>query len=798
MAVQTRNSSPSRGRKLCRLLLDAVNDVVLIIDPKSLRILHANRKATELYGYSFEELVGKNIGDLTRDKLDYRAFFGRASSPNLERTHFSRTGEKLEFLVSLSVIDYWGRKAILSIGCDIRERRQIETAILASEKKFRSYIQHISEIVALIDADGRIRFISPQVERVLGYPVSQTLDRNVFDFIHADEQERARAEYVQTVQVPGEAVPSVLRFKTISGGWVPLEIIANNQLQDPDLRGVIFTARDIRYRRETEEAIRRANADLDKQIEERTMGLARANAALRIENQQRRHTERKLQESLSLLNATLESTADGILVVSSDGKISSFNRKFLDMWHIPHSATLPVVKDQDLLACAIPQLVDPEAFMVGVKNLYAKPEAVSFDVLSLKDGRIFERYSQPQYVGDRIAGRVWSFRDVTQAKRLEEELRQSQKMEAVGRLAGGVAHDFNNLLMLISGYAGQLLEDPTLPDNSKAACVQIVETTRRAAALTRQLLAFSRKHPGLPVVADLNAIISDMDKMLQRLLSNGIELKIKLRPEPLPVYVDPSRIELLIMNLAINARDAMPVGGTLTITTDEEILAGAEPTNQGPVSTSFAVLEVSDTGYGMAPEIQGRIFEPFFTTKEPGKGTGLGLSTAYGIVEQAQGHITVESEPNQGTNFRIYLPKSPAEVSQTASVEEAPQPGAGHETILLVEDEAGIRSMTRVYLEALHYKLLEAANGQEAIRVSQGYRGTIDLIVTDIVMPGMRGDAVVGAIRRDRPNITAVFISGYADARQLDPQITVVEKPFSFPELGRAIRAVLDSHEQAA
>src|SRR5262249_54140891 len=227
MAVQTRNPSLSRGPKLCRQLLDAVNDVVLIIDPKSLCILHANRKATELYGYSFEELLGKGIGDLTRDTLDYRAFPG---SSNLERTHFSRTGERLDFLVSLSVIDYWGRKAILSIGCDIRERRQIEGAILASEKKFRSYIQNISEIVALIDADGRIRFISPQVERVLGYPVSQTLNRNVFEFIHPDEQERAGAEYAQTVQVQGEAVPSVLRFRTVTGGWGPLEIIANNQL----------------------------------------------------------------------------------------------------------------------------------------------------------------------------------------------------------------------------------------------------------------------------------------------------------------------------------------------------------------------------------------------------------------------------------------------------------------------------------------------------------------------------------------------------------------------------------------
>ena len=293
------------------------------------------------------------------------------------------------------------------------------------------------------------------------------LGRNIFDFVHPEDIPRASVEYSETLQRQGEGVPSVLRLRDIDGAWVPFEIIANNQLNDPEIQGVIFTARDVRYREEVEEAIRSANVDVQESAENRTTELAKRNADLRIENQARLHTEKQFQQAISLLNATLDATADGILVVSTEGKISSCNGRFLEMWGIDCGSAIGQ-HDEDLLAQALPQLQNSAEFLTKVKELYSSPEAISFDVLHLKEGRIFERYSQPQRIGDRVVGRVWSFRDVTQARHMEQELRQSQKMEAVGRLAGGVAHDFNNLLMLMSGYLSQLANDPALSADHKS------------------------------------------------------------------------------------------------------------------------------------------------------------------------------------------------------------------------------------------------------------------------------------------------------------------------------------------
>jgi signal transduction histidine kinase len=426
-----------------------------------------------------------------------------------------------------------------------------------------------------------------------------------------------------------------------------------------------------------------------------------------------------------------------------------------------------------------------------VKELYASPEATSFDVLLLKDGRIFERYSQPQRIGERVVGRVWSFRDVTQSRHLEQELRQSQKMEAVGRLAGGVAHDFNNLLMLISGYLSQLADDSALAADHRSVVEQLLATTKRGAALTRQLLAFSRKDQTAPIVADLNAIVLNMEGLLRRLLFESIQLELSLSDDPLYVFLDVNQVELAIMNLAVNAQDAMPSGGTLSIKTSNEVLAVAGPEGETSV-TDYAVLEVTDTGHGMTQEVQSHIFEPFFTTKEPGKGTGLGLATVYGIVQRAEGEIRISSRPDHGTSFRVYLRQTAvAPGAKNALPEKLPAP-RGHETILLAEDEAGIRAMTRAYLEGLGYRVLEAANGTDAITLSREYRGVIDLVLTDVMMPGVRGDAVVKAIRQDRPGIQAIFISGFADGPSIDRSLEILEKPFEFPDLAHRIRTLLD------
>lgn len=773
------------ARRLCRVLMETVNDAVLIIDPASNRVIAANRSACKVYGYTKKELVGKKLQELTREGADYS--YALQSGRSFERTDITKDGQKIEFLVSLSVINYWGRNAILSISRDISDRKRIEAVTAASEKKARLLIQGISEIVAVLDEKGAIQFINPQVQRVLGTPPSDLLGNNVFDFLHPDDRDRAAAEFAKTVSEPGEAVPSVVRIRDHKNQWIPFEIIANNQLRDPAIKGIIFTARDLRFRMEAEQAIRHANVDFESRVEQRTIELAKANAALRIENQERRYVQGQLEQSLSLLNATLESTVDGILVVSNDGRITSCNQKFLDMWHIPRIAVTGL-RTGDLLSSVAPQLESPKEFLEELELIQARSETGEFKELKLKDGRIFERYSQPQYVNSELMGRVWSFRDVTQSRRLEEELRQSQKMEAIGRLAGGVAHDFNNVLMIISGCADQLQNDPDLPAHDRTCCEQLVETTKRATALTRQLLAFSRKHPIQPQAVDLNAAIAELASMLRPLLTGSIQLVINSRGENLIVHVDPSQLQLMIMNLALNARDAMSEGGILSFTTTAETLPADAVLPDG--SRSFVVLEVSDTGAGMSQEIKERIFEPFFTTKGIGKGTGLGLAMAYGIVEQANGHITVESEPGHGTTFRIYLPL------YTSDIEEIPRlvdttPGRGNATILLVEDERPIRTMTCQYLESLGYTVLEAANGEEALRIFHEHRESIAVVVTDIIMPGIRGDDLVREIRKQQPKIGAVLISGFMDVGQLDSESSVLEKPFAFPELGRCVEATL-------
>jgi two-component system cell cycle sensor histidine kinase/response regulator CckA len=779
------NSRNAAARRICRSILDAVTDAVLIFDARSFRIIDANKKASELYGYSRRELLRKELRELTTE-LPRRAEFLHGL-PSREATHLGKNGEKLEFLVCLSHINYWKRRAILSINRDIREIKRLHAATAASEQKFRLLIQNISEIVALIDADGIVLFISPQVERVLGVAAADVFGHDVFEFVHPEDRPRARQEYAKTVSEPGEAVPSVLRLRDSSGNWVPFEIIANNQIAEPCVGGVIFTARSLQYRLETEQAIRRANADIGKHVAERTLELARTNAALRLENQQRRYTEKQLQESVSWLNATLESTADGILVVANDGKVRNFNRKFVEMWHFPASI-MDSATEEELLLWAAPQVEHPEEFLESIQRLYASAGA-SFDVVRLKNGRIFERYSQPQTVGEHKAGRVWSFRDVTQAYWQQHELRQAQKMEAIGRLAGGVAHDFNNMLMLMSGYESQLLEDPQLSEASRAICQQLVAATKRAASLTRQLLAFSRKHPIAPGVVDLNEIVAGLEKMLPRLLADPVLLKSSMSPEAVPIYADRSQIELMIINLALNARDAMPQGGTLSMTTGSEKLE--DSVHGEEASKSYAVLQVNDTGHGMSPDVSAHIFEPFFTTKGLGKGTGLGLSTVYGIVEQAGGHITFESEPGQGTTFHIYFPKAAAPAAGENQSEPPSPPRPGHETILLVEDEEGIRAMTRNYLQSAGYKVLEAENGPAAVRISREHPGTIDLLLTDILMPEMRGDELAKVVRRNRPDILVMFISGNISERK-DPHAPLLEKPFSFPDLGRKVREILD------
>ncbi|HET6962370.1 MAG TPA: ATP-binding protein, partial [Terriglobia bacterium] len=388
--------------------------------------------------------------------------------------------------------------------------------------------------------------------------------------------------------------------------------------------------------------------------------------------------------------------------------------------------------------------------------------------------------------------------DITDLRSLEEQLRHSQKMEAVGRLAGGIAHDFNNLLTAINGYCDLILEDLSAQHPLRSDLLEIRRAGERAATLTRQLLAFSRKQVLEPRVINLNTIVAGMDNMLRRLLGEDIELHTHLQPNLSLVKADPGQLEQVILNLAVNARDAMPKGGKLAIETSNAVLDEDYARNHRSIVPGFyTLLAVSDTGCGMDSETQAHLFEPFFTTKDPGKGTGLGLSMVYGIVKQSGGSIWVYSEPNQGSIFKIYLP-SLQESREADATQEPPEKLAnGSEIVLVVEDESAVRSFTRMVLQRGGYQVIEASNGEEALSLSRKHPGEIQLLVTDMVMPGMGGRQVAEALEQQRPGVRVLYLSGYtentiAPRGTLGTELPFLQKPFTMEALLRKVRQVLD------
>jgi len=394
-----------------------------------------------------------------------------------------------------------------------------------------------------------------------------------------------------------------------------------------------------------------------------------------------------------------------------------------------------------------------------------------------------------------------NIRDITARKRAEEvdeRLRQSQKMEAIGQLAGGVAHDFNNLLGVILGYC-ELLELGLAPDDSKRRMVeQIHNAGDHATALTRQLLAFSRRQVMRPAVLDLNRVITGMETMLRRLIGEHIEITTALLPDLGRVKADPSQIEQILMNLAVNARDAMPSGGTLTIETTNVELEDDDARQRAEVKAgSYVMLAMSDTGVGMDRETQARIFEPFFTTKRPGQGTGLGLSTVYGIVKQSAGYIYAYSEMGKGTTFRVYLPRVGGE-AEILKREEKLSTHGGTETILLVEDNAPLRELARTMLEGLGYAVLDVGHPSEAIRTAERHDGPIPLLITDLLMPQINGRVLAKTLTAARPEMKVLYTSGYSSVAcveqgELEPGCPLLEKPFTREALAKRVRDLLDA-----
>jgi len=418
-----------------------------------------------------------------------------------------------------------------------------------------------------------------------------------------------------------------------------------------------------------------------------------------------------------------------------------------------------------------------------------------------KDGgwRTLESRASTIMNGAEVERLVIVNRDITERKHLEEQFRQSQKMEAVGRLSGGVAHDFNNLLGVIIGY-GEIVQEGTASDSPLRGCVdEMLKAGHRAASLTRQLLAFSRQQVMDPKVLDLNLVVKDMEKMLKRLISEDIQLKTDLDPDLRRIKADQGQIEQVVMNLAVNARDAMPSGGELTLTTsnfymdDDFVRRYPYPVSVG----DYVLLTVTDNGIGMDAATRVRVFEPFFTTKEKGKGTGLGLSTVYGVVKQSGGYIEVLSEPGAGATFKIYLPKVEDALDPQKQSTELPDSLHGTETVLLVEDEVALRKLSRQLLELCGYQVLEAESGAEALKVSREHTRAIHLLLTDVVMPGMSGRVLADQLVVQRPEMQVVYMSGYTGQTVGEHGVLAegsyfLPKPFTREALARKVRRALD------
>lgn len=413
--------------------------------------------------------------------------------------------------------------------------------------------------------------------------------------------------------------------------------------------------------------------------------------------------------------------------------------------------------------------------------------------------RVIEATDTNLLENESVRGIVINARDITDRKQLEEQLRQSHKMEAVGRLAGGVAHDFNNLLTAINGYSDLLISRLDHSDPMLTGLQEIRQAGERAAALTRQLLAFSRKQVIHPRVVDLNQVITDSSGMLRRLIREDIDLKLDLSPAIGRIKADPVQIEQVLMNLSVNARDAMPEGGKLVIETSQTLLDQPYIDNHiGAVAGPYVMLAVSDTGIGMNREVQSHLFEPFFTTKEPGRGTGLGLASVHGIVIQSGGHITVHTEPGKGSSFKVYFPCAEGDAEANLIEREHAALDRGTETVLLVEDEPLVRNLATITLRGQGYTVIEAEDGEVALRLlERDSESAIELLLTDVVMPKVNGRELAGRARSARPHLKVIYMSGYTDDAILhdrisDHDIHFLQKPFSPTTLLRKVREALD------
>jgi two-component system, cell cycle sensor histidine kinase and response regulator CckA len=789
-------SRPDVHLKFLQQMFQASPDALSIADREH-RALWANETFARMFGYNLAEIVGLPLENLVvpPDRLAESRWIGEAlvkGQPiTLETQRRRKDGALIDVSVSCAPLRIDSSIEGYYAGYhDISDRKRVEALSSAlyrvAEKSSSAHDlqQFFAAVHGVVDelmyaSNFYIALYDPVTE-MLSFPyfvdeqdktpTAKKLGKGLTDYLIRHGQPLlATPEVLQAMEERGEVVRNGGRSLDWMG--VPLKVGSHTF-------GALVVqtyTKSIRY------------TERDKEI--LTFVARQLASAVEI-----KRNEQALRRSEARYRSLVQSSVYGIYRASLQGRFLDVNPALIAM--------LGYESAEEVL------LLDPE------KNVFANPEEQvrlfeQFRNTGRLDGMDMKwRRKDGNIITVRISGRAVASEDepadvlegiaedVTERRALEEQFRQAQKMEAVGRLAGGVAHDFNNLLMVISGYAEVILSKLELehPLSEKARAIQ--QAADRATTLTRQLLAFSRKQLLELKVVDVNAIVSDMERLLRPLIGENVQLVAKLAPDAGYTRADAGQLEQVLMNLVVNAKDAMPGGGTLTIQTENVLIDDSSRRGQTFIHPgSYVMLSVSDTGMGMDKETQSRIFEPFFTTKEKGKGTGLGLSTVYGIVKQSGGYVMVQSELDRGSTFHIYLPQ----VDGTAEKHTAPSSRAaagGTETILLVEDEESVRQLVRDTLESKGYKIIEAGNGDSGIGAAARHNGKIDLVITDVVMPGMGGRELVEQILKTRPETKVLYLSGYAEDAvlsegSLDHGTTFLQKPFTLQNLSRKVREVL-------
>jgi len=639
------------------------------------------------------------------------------------------------------------------------ERKRAVEAIQRSEEYFRALIENALDVIAVLTEDTTIRYASPSFEKVLGYAPTALIGKSALPLIHPDDWESVRAGVRAGLESRDIAQNMEFRLRHIDGSWRVLEVIGK-RLDSPGLSGVVLNARDITERKRAESSLRELNETLETVISTSPVAIYSVD----------------LKGNVRTWNVAAE-------------RIFGFSLTEV----INHQ--LPVIPPESM-----------EDHLSRLANAAQGEVPGNYEAKLLrKTGSRIDVSIWSSFLRDAtgvVTGVLFIAADNTESKRLEEQFRQSQKMEAVGRLAGGVAHDFNNLLTVITGY-GQMMMDALPRGEEQEDLQEILRAADRASALTKQLLAFSRQQIVQPKVIDLNLLVADMDKMLRRLMGEDIEIGFHAAPEPAYVRIDPGQAEQVIVNLAVNARDAMPNGGKLTIETQvvhiDSRFARLRP---AMVPGEYVLLAVCDNGSGIGAETLLHLFEPFFTTKEVGRGTGLGLSTSYGIVKQNQGDISVYSEPGIGTTFKIYLPRIMEGAKVSLATGTSRDQLRGNETVLVVEDEAGVRRVIVEMLEQQGYRVLTAENGEVAVELCRRDHHPIHLLITDVIMPRMSGRELADHLSALLPGLKVLFVSGYTDHAiihhgVLEPGTHFLQKPFTPHTLAGKVREVLNSEKRS-